>query len=141
MNGADVNARCGLFGNALQAAVASDNEEVVQLLQNNGAQLDPRGPNWKALLASIQEAIVEDRYGYDVPIYDPEGVIKRLKRFQQPRGTKLNPEDQSESDVESGSETQSEFEAQPKSEAESGSEELSESETHWEFDSEFSLSE
>ncbi|KAJ1322984.1 ankyrin repeat domain-containing protein 50 [Microdochium nivale] len=42
-NGADINAQGGYFGNALQAAVSSGNEELVQLLLDSGAKVRQGG--------------------------------------------------------------------------------------------------
>jgi ankyrin repeat protein len=39
--GADVNAQCGHYGNALQAASAKGDEGIVKLLLDNGADLHP----------------------------------------------------------------------------------------------------
>ena len=42
-NGADVNARGGYFGNALQAAAHEHSKKVVQLLLENGADVNAQG--------------------------------------------------------------------------------------------------
>jgi len=43
MPGADVNARGGSYGNALQAASAKDYREVVRMLLDAGADVNARG--------------------------------------------------------------------------------------------------
>ena len=42
-NGAEVNAKGGIFGNALQAASFIRNEEIVKLLLENGAEVNAEG--------------------------------------------------------------------------------------------------
>jgi ankyrin repeat protein len=42
-NGADANAQGGEYGNALQAAAAEKNTEVVKMLLKNGADANAQG--------------------------------------------------------------------------------------------------
>jgi ankyrin repeat protein len=42
-NGAEVNAKGGKYGNALQAASLKDNEAIVKLLLENGAEVNAEG--------------------------------------------------------------------------------------------------
>jgi ankyrin repeat protein len=109
-NGAEVNAKGGLFGNALQAAVASSHKKVVQLLQDNGALLDPPGAEWDALLVSIKEDYCKVIVMSDVE--DAEKTRKRLDRFQRKHGMKPTPEAETE--------TESEFEARLQWDSSSG---------------------
>ena len=47
--GADFNAKGGRYGSALQAAIAEDEIEIVELLLLNGAV----GPRWEELLGRV----------------------------------------------------------------------------------------
>jgi ankyrin repeat protein len=54
--GADVNARGGVFGNVLQAAVARGCTTIVELLLERGADVDARGGrSYDALQAALDQ--------------------------------------------------------------------------------------
>lgn len=52
-NGANVNAKCGLFGNALQcASLRKGAKEIVQLLLDKGANVNAEGGNFGSALGA-----------------------------------------------------------------------------------------
>jgi ankyrin repeat protein len=57
-NGAEVNAKGGLYGNALQAASYGGNEAIVKLLLENGAEVNAEGGEYgNALQAASYKAM------------------------------------------------------------------------------------
>jgi ankyrin repeat protein len=48
--GADVNAQCGGYGNALQAALEQGHEAVVKTLLDKGADVDAQGGGYGNVL-------------------------------------------------------------------------------------------
>jgi hypothetical protein len=52
--GADVNAKGGGFGSALQAAIARDKPKIAEILFSQGGKADPPGAEWEMLLATIK---------------------------------------------------------------------------------------
>ncbi|KAM6496670.1 Ankyrin repeat-containing domain protein [Amanita muscaria] len=58
--GADVNAKCGFYGNALQAASYKDSKEIVELLLGKGADVNAQGGFYgNALQAAISKGSKE----------------------------------------------------------------------------------
>ena len=55
--GASVNAEGGYYGNALQSAVVGGDRDMVNLLLRSGARLQPRKPQFEAVLARLRDKL------------------------------------------------------------------------------------
>ena len=59
-HGADINERCGQYGNILQHAIVARDYQFAMYCLQNGARLDPLGQDWDDLLEHIKELMAAE---------------------------------------------------------------------------------